>query len=321
MHNKDFRTLDEQVNLLKTRKLIIADEEHAKRYLLSNNYYNIINGYSKFFPHAGDDYINGTTFDEVSRLYLFDKELKQAFFKAIIDVEAHLKSVFAHRFAEAYPNTPYAYLHTSNYAPTKILDVGEMISRLTRIINRQSRHKDTSICHYIKNYKDVPIWVLVNYLDFGELRHMILASPVSLQNKVAKDMTGFIKQHLSQAGIFPPETMLSFIANINDIRNVCAHNNRLLKFKCRAHTKHWADLHGRFNISVNDPHNDVYTAFLTTQCFLSVTEYATLHNKIIKLIKGHLKNQLKSVSTNDVLNTLGFPTDWHIITHKIDITK
>lgn len=321
MHDKDFKTLDEQVNLLKKRKLFIFDEEQAKQYLLSNNYYNIINGYSKFFPHSGDDYTNGTTFEEVSRLYLFDKELKQAFFKAIIDVESHLKAVFAHRFAERYPDIPYAYLHTSSYDPKRILAVGETISRLSRIINAQNHYKDTSIAHYIKKYKDVPIWVLVNYLDFGELRHMLLASPVGLQNKVAKDMSGFIKQHLPEAGIFPPETMLSFIANINDIRNVCAHNNRLLKFKCHAPTKHWADLHESFHISVDCPHNDVYTAFLATQCFLSVTEYAALHNKIRKLINGHLKNHLKSVSTNEVLETLGFPADWYITTEKIDTTK
>ena len=76
-----------------------------------------------------------------------------------------------------------------------------------------------------------------------------------------------------------------------------------------------------FHISVDCPHNDVYTAVLATQCFLSVTEYAALHNKIRKLINGHLKNHLKSVSTNEVLETLGFPADWHITTEKIDTTK
>ena len=80
MDKKDFKPLDEQVRLLKDRKLIIHNESDAKLYLLSNNYYNIINGYSKFFPLLQDTYTNKTTFDEVTKLYLFDKELKQAFF-------------------------------------------------------------------------------------------------------------------------------------------------------------------------------------------------------------------------------------------------
>lgn len=45
---KPFRTLDEQLNILHKRGLHISDYPRAKRYLLTNNYYNVINGYSKF---------------------------------------------------------------------------------------------------------------------------------------------------------------------------------------------------------------------------------------------------------------------------------
>ncbi|EJP30331.1 Abi-like domain protein [Selenomonas sp. FOBRC9] len=74
---------------------MIDDEDKAKLYLLTNNYYNIINGYGKYFPRNGDTYINGTNFNEISHLYFFDKEMKQALFQAIINAEVHLKSSFA----------------------------------------------------------------------------------------------------------------------------------------------------------------------------------------------------------------------------------
>lgn len=320
LDTKDFKPLDEQVRLLKDRKLIIHNESDAKLYLLSNNYYNIINGYSKFFPLLQDTYTNKTTFDEVTKLYLFDKELKQAFFKATIDVESHLKAIFAHRFAEKYPHHAYAYLDTHAYDSGKIIEVSEMISRLSKIIKKEKRY-NTSISHYIKKYNNVPIWVLMNYLNFGELRHMILLVPVSLQNTVAKDVSGFIKQHISNPGVFPPEIMLSFLSNINDIRNVCAHNNRLLNFRCKTQLKHWTPLYDKYNVPNDASHNNVYTTFLATQCFLSKIEYATLHNKVRKLINGHLKNHLHSVDVNDILKTLGFPANWHIDTAKIDTTK
>lgn len=71
---KPFKTLEDQISLLRSRKLVIADENYARKYLLSNNYYNIINGYSKYFPTNGDMYTNGTTFEEVSRyIYLIVK--------------------------------------------------------------------------------------------------------------------------------------------------------------------------------------------------------------------------------------------------------
>lgn len=47
---KDFKTIDEQLALLRSRGLIIPNEEKARLYLLTNNYYNIVNGYSKYFP-------------------------------------------------------------------------------------------------------------------------------------------------------------------------------------------------------------------------------------------------------------------------------
>lgn len=47
--SKPFKTLDEQISILKSRGLIVHDDESAKLSLLCNNYYNVINYYSKFF--------------------------------------------------------------------------------------------------------------------------------------------------------------------------------------------------------------------------------------------------------------------------------
>ena len=286
---KPFKDLNEQVRLLRSRGLVITNDSRTKSYLLSNNYYNIINGYGKYFPMQGEVYTDGTTFEEVSRLYLMDKELKQAFFKAIIEAESHLKSLFAYRFAEAYQDMPYAYLNIANYEQNKALSVVSTIYKLSGIINQKQKFPG-SIQHYVKTHGDVPIWVLVNYLDFGELRHMIASSKTSLQNSMAKDMESFIRQHIYSPNIFPPETMLSFIENINDIRNVCAHNNRLLGFECRRDSKYWASLHELYGIEKGDKRRDVFSVFLTLQCFLSRTEYAALHNKIRKLMHAHLKH-------------------------------
>ena len=317
--SKPFKTIDEQIQLLQKRGLVINDIPYAKNYLLSNNYYNIINGYSKYFPRNGDIYINGTTFEEVSRLYLFDWEIKQALFRASIAAESHLKAIFAHRFAEMYPNIPYAYLNISCYDPKNIMSVISTAAKISGIISRYSspRQHNSSIYHYVHVHHDLPIWVLVNYLDFGEIRFMLKASTTKLQNRVAKDMGGFIAQHIKNPGIFPPETMMSFLNNINEIRNVCAHNNRILDFRCKQDLKFWAPLHNSYGIQPSDIRNDTYSAFLAIQCFLSHAEYACLHNSIRKLMNNHLKNHLVSVPQNNILKSLGFPDDWNINCHKI----
>lgn len=73
---KDFKTLDEQIDILKSRGLVINNEERAKEYLLSQNYYNLINGYANFFPRSGENYTAGTNFDEITSLYVFEREFK-----------------------------------------------------------------------------------------------------------------------------------------------------------------------------------------------------------------------------------------------------
>lgn len=69
---KNFKTIDEQIQILLERGLIINDIEKAKLYLLSQNYYNIINGYASYFPRDGEYYINNTNFDEIKHLYIFE---------------------------------------------------------------------------------------------------------------------------------------------------------------------------------------------------------------------------------------------------------
>lgn len=45
MATKEFKTIDEQLEILRSRGLSITDDEKAKEFLLHNNYYRI-SGYS-----------------------------------------------------------------------------------------------------------------------------------------------------------------------------------------------------------------------------------------------------------------------------------
>lgn len=46
---KEFKTIEEQIELLKSRGIIVNDEQEAYKILITNNYYNIINGYKDMF--------------------------------------------------------------------------------------------------------------------------------------------------------------------------------------------------------------------------------------------------------------------------------
>lgn len=314
---KEFRTLDEQINILLDRGLIIKDVDRTKNYLLSNNYYNIINGYSVYFKeNCNELYIKGTTFDEITHLYFFENELKRTVFNATLIAEKHLKSIFANRFAELYNDKRYAYLDVNCYDTTKILQVIPTINRLSRLVNDNKKYENNSIYHYVKKYDDVPIWVLVDFMDFGTLKRLIELSSPPVKGNITNDINNFLKDNIPTIDKrLKSKTMISFIKNIHEIRNVCAHNNRLLDFSCKSDSILFTPLHSLYGIGHHSKRRQLYSTLISLQCFLSKTEYAVLHNTIIKRIK-YLNNNLKTIDSNKILESLGFPEDFKLETIK-----
>ena len=115
---KDFKTLKEQIEILKSRGLIINDEKIAEEFLLYNNYYRI-SGYSltlrdhdKFFPNA--------TFQNIIDIYLFDYELRHILLKYLEKIEVKVKSVYVYLFTQKYGplgyNTSTPFTNAIEYA-------------------------------------------------------------------------------------------------------------------------------------------------------------------------------------------------------------
>ena len=168
--SKPFKTLDEQISILKSRGLIVHDDESAKLSLLCNNYYNVINYYSKFFMIPGtDNYLHDVSFNEILSVYYFDKEIKSIFLKATIDIEKCLKSMIAYYFSESHPED-YSYLNVNNFDCSKIKKTVNLISGISKTIAQKEREKnDNSVKHYLNHHFNVPLWVIMNYLSFGQV--------------------------------------------------------------------------------------------------------------------------------------------------------
>lgn len=309
---KPFKTIEEQFFLLKSRGLNFENEEKSKRFLLNNNYYNVINCYAKFFMTDDDRFIPGTTFDEITQVHYYDKEIKSIFFKSIIEAEKHFKSILAYRFSEKYKNQKYAYLIASNYNNDDLLQVTNTISSINKIINKyKAKEGNNSIKHYINKHKDVPFWIVTNYMNFGQLLYFYKYLDASLKNTVAKDFSCFLADNLGVPQIqLTPEALISYLENTLELRNIVAHNNRLLCFTCKGHVHYLPQLHDPYQISNLASKQDVYNVFLIMQCLLSRNQYALLYNTL-RSRTNYLNNKLKTIDVNVILNSLGFPDDWH----------
>lgn len=313
---KDFKVIDEQVELLIKRNIVITDneKEYVKRYLLNNNYYCVINQYSKFFMSKIDTkdlYDNNVSFENIKAVHQFDKTLKRIFLTSIIEVEHQFKSIISYRYTEHFNNDLNSYLKLENYeySDKDEKEVKKLIHKIKKIIqDKQNDNNQNSIKHYINtNSGVVPFWVLSNYLTIGHLVYFYKFLPTEIKKKVNKDLAYFVSDNkqakLSQ--YINNNAVYLTIENIRQIRNISAHNNMLLNYKCEYNTPYNEDIHKIYNIKNNDTRQNVFSVFVSFQYFLEKSQFINVHNRFRKAI-NKLKTAIDEEYFKKVMSSIGF---------------
>ena len=87
MKDKQFKTLDEQVEIFKYKGLEINDEKYVKDVLLRENYF-FITGYRHLLMQKDNPkkYAEGATFEELYSIFLFDRQFRNIIFKNLLIV-------------------------------------------------------------------------------------------------------------------------------------------------------------------------------------------------------------------------------------------
>ena len=101
--SKDFKTIKERIEILKSRKLLFRDEEAAEKILLEKNYFDIVNGFETLLLDIelnDKEYLPDSYFEYFHMLYTFDKDLSAKILKLIDSFENRLKSSVSYRFCE-----------------------------------------------------------------------------------------------------------------------------------------------------------------------------------------------------------------------------
>ena len=102
---KPAKTAEEQVDLLRTRGMAIADPAAAAHYLLHLNYYRLT-GYWLLFEesHEPHRFRAGTRFEHVLNLYSFDRELRLLLLDAIERIEVSIFDVIYAKVTPCFEN-------------------------------------------------------------------------------------------------------------------------------------------------------------------------------------------------------------------------
>lgn len=307
MANKIFKNLDEQIEILKNKGLVIDDELKAKDTLLRENYF-FINGYRHFFidTSKGKSFLPGTTFSELYGVFNFDRHVRNIMFKNILIIENNIKSIMSYQLSKKYGFKDKDYLVPANFTqdPLRARQVSDVLSKMKRQI-RLNGQKHTATLHYMSKYGYIPMWILVKVLSFGIIAELY----VILKNDDKKAIADFYDLTVEEMEIY-----LSLLANF---RNLCAHEDILYDHRTnRAIPDNF--IHYKLDIPKDEEDEyiygkrDLYVLIIIMKRMLTEDEFKMIVNEIdyeISLLDG----VVNVVPLESILNKIGFPNNWREI--------
>jgi abortive infection bacteriophage resistance protein len=219
----------DQLTILKQRGLTVANEPRALHYLQSLGYYRL-SGY--FYPFRQfdtstkpvsrkDDFIAGSQFDDVLKLYMFDKQLRILAFDALERIEMAIRVDIGYVLGRRNVNAQeQEACLDAKFCSRFDLKRGMKESEYHQWLRKydslvQRAKKQDFIKHNLDKYGRLPVWVACEILDFGALSKLYSGMRYKDREKIAN------KYRLT------PENLSQWLRSLNFIRNVVAHHGRL----------------------------------------------------------------------------------------------
>ena len=211
------KSIPEQIEILKKRKLIIEDEAKAEEILLKYNYYRLSGYWRKYQINPKEeenDFKDNITFEQIVAIYELDTSLKSLLQKGIGIFEVCFRTRFAYHTALS---GKCLYLNPDSYNNKVIKD--KQLKELIEEINIEiKRSKEKFIKHSITKYGEVPIWAAVEVLSFGTISKMYFSWA---DKKVIQDISSSFK-------VFKGREISKYtIHSLVMLRNLCAHYARI----------------------------------------------------------------------------------------------
>jgi|SRR5690625_800927 len=315
---KPYHNLDQQIEKLRSRGLIISSENRAKRQLLKTSYYDLINGYKDLFleekrgEYNDDKYIEGTNFEDLTKLYHLDRELRHIVMRVSLDIESNFYTTLAYCVAEEYGEKEAHYLKEKNYRRGTWQAKGgfERDNLFKRINGRINNAYEHPMKHYKHQYKNVPPWILAKHLNFGELIVWYKLSSPRIKNNVVYRFTELDPTEKLK------EAFVKSMELFNKFRNRAAHGGRIYNFRTNIEIPYKENLHNLFYIKKKEYNKGVgrsdFSAFLLTRMYLKQNDKSEYIEKIVYLnsaLDTYKKESPKYY--NKVLKELGLPANYY----------
>lgn len=220
---KSATTIEQQLNLLKSRGLTITNHEKAKEILLDIGYYRLgfyLFPFEKTYPDIRNrthEYINSASFEDAVNLYYFDFDLRMLLMRYLNRIEIAFRTSLIYNLSNKYNSTPIWFVSPSvvsrTYARDFELKVYTSEFKRNPIIHR----------HHQRNPNDrfAPSWKTLEFMTFGAVMKLY----EQLKEREDKILIA------NKFGIRQVVTFENYMHTIRQVRNTCAHGLLLYDLK------------------------------------------------------------------------------------------
>lgn len=302
---KPFLTYEQQLHILSDNKKLIINNTESALYALHNiGYFSLIGGYkAPFINPMSRLYENGATFDDILALYEFDKELRHLFFKYICEVENIIRQLSSYAFCNVHGEQQSAYLSLSSYRVTSKnqYQINKLINILDYQANKNTEHR--YLVHQRNTYKNVPLWVVMNTLTFGQLSHFYSYLPHQIQTDISKEFSNVNEHNLER-----------YLDAITLFRNACAHNERFYCFRLASRDFPDSVFHKKLGIPQKGCQylkgkKDLFGLVIALRHLLPPKSFLHLKKEIARLINSYQRKN-SVLKQEKLLSFMGFPDNW-----------
>lgn len=313
---KPFKSYDELISLLLSRGMEIPDKDRAKRklsqlgyYRLSGYWYNSrkiakdangniipspLNTYNQrrpaknstsnpnIIPLRSDDFVEGTCFDDIISLYLFDKKLRLIMMDALERIEIYIRSIIAHEMGNldpiAYEDKQYiSKCFWDGKHETKGFLWDKWKSEHEVHLSRS--HEDCIKWHRIMN-KQIPFWVAIETWDFGLLSKYFSYLKYNFQIKITSRIDANLK----------PNILENWLKQLNVLRNRCAHHIRIWNQPTGNNTLATSGIPSIQKLQLSETARKRQCGLIAVICFLlhRINPTSQWFDRLCLLIKAHI---------------------------------
>lgn len=276
--------VNEQIQILQSRGLIIDDYEFAKDFL-EEVYFHRFLSYSVPFLVKGNShrYQAGTKFSTVVKVYEFDSQLRLLILGAIEKIEISVRTQFINL---SWKYGPHFYLSHKLFRDHKLLN-----DSIERIQYQMKASNDLLVNEYFSNYHDPqmpPVWSAVELVTIGQLSKWLM----NLKHEEDKDAVA--KRYKIHYSI-----LQAILDNLTLIRNSAAH-----------HTRVW-NQHYNFTCIIDDRHQSISHALCDGNKIYGVLLLITYILKTLGMEQPFFNRLTELINIYEIdIAEMGFPNTW-----------